>query len=70
VTGALARGTAGRALGSATAVAALPVAVGQVGLTTAMAIVAGLLCGAVLVLRRRVPQERLVEAKVDARSRP
>ena len=53
VTGALARGTAGRALGSAAAVALLPDAVGQVGLTTSVAFVAGLLGVALLVVRRR-----------------
>ena len=53
VTGALARGTAGRALGSAAAVALLPTALGRVGLTPMMAAVAGLLGGAVLVVRRR-----------------
>lgn len=55
VTGALARGTAGRALGSATAVAMLPAAVDQVGLTTLMTIVAVLLGGAALIARRSAP---------------
>jgi MFS family permease len=55
VTGALARGTAGRALGSAAAVAVLPPALAQVGLTTVMIGVTAVLCAAGLVLRRRQP---------------
>ena len=52
VTGALARSTAGRALGSAAAVALLPDAVGQVGLTTSVAFVVAVLGVALLVVRR------------------
>ncbi len=52
VTGALARGTAGRALGSATAVALLPSAIDHVGLTTVMVVVTGLLGGGALLTRR------------------
>ena len=55
-TGALARGTAGRALGSATAVAVLPPAVSQAGLTTMTVVVVGLLGGALLVVRQRTAQ--------------
>lgn len=53
VTGALARGTAGRALGSAAGVALLPEAVGQVGLTTVAMVVTGLLGVTVLIVLRR-----------------
>jgi hypothetical protein len=52
VTGALARGTAGRALGSATAVALLPSAIDHVGLMTVMVVVTGLLGGGALTARR------------------
>ena len=66
VTGALARSTAGRALGSAAAVALLPDAVGQVGLTTSVAFVAGVLGVALLVVRRR---ERTSEPPPSRRER-
>jgi len=56
VTGALARGTAGRALGSAAGVALLPEAVGEVGLTAVAVFVAGLLCVAVVIVLRRAPE--------------
>jgi hypothetical protein len=67
VTGALARGTAGRALGSATAVALFPAAIDQVGLTTLMTIVVALLGGAALIARRSASQS--VESHVAQQSR-
>jgi hypothetical protein len=70
VTGALARGTAGRALGSATAVVVLPSVVLQLGLTTAMLVVAVLLGGAVLVVHRRVPAEVEERALLDLEAAP
>ncbi len=56
VTGALARATAGRALGSAAAVALLPAAVAGVGLTSVMLAVTGLLGVAALLLFRVAPR--------------
>ncbi len=56
VTGALARATAGRALGSAAAVALLPAAVDAVGLTPVMLVVTGLLGVAAVLLRRGAPR--------------
>jgi hypothetical protein len=70
VTGALARGTAGRALGSATAVAVLPFVVRHVGLTTAMLVVAVILGGAVLVVRRRMPADVEERALLDLEGAP
>jgi MFS family permease len=55
VTGALARATAGRALGSAAAVALLPGAVQSTSLTTVTAAVCGLLLVALLGVGRRPP---------------
>ena len=70
VTGALARGTAGRALGSAIAVATLPIPIGQVGLTTTMSVVAGLLVGGVLVARRRGPQRGEPQGSLELKPAP
>ena len=51
VTGALARGTAARALGSAAATAALPVAVSAAGLSATSAVLVGVLVVAAVFVR-------------------
>jgi hypothetical protein len=66
-TGALARATAGRALGSAAGVAVLPTAVGHAGLTSTMVVVVALLSGATLVVHRRAPRKGREPARPEPR---